>query len=256
MQDGWAVECRQVSVSFTGCGNELENVDLTVASGENVALVGPSGCGKSTLLRVIAGLLRPTAGEALVFGCSGAPSDRGIGFVFQDPTLLPWRTALANVALPLEIRGSDPREARERAKQALTDVGLGSSFDRYPSELSGGMRQRVSLARAMVDRSKVLLLDEPFAAVDALRRERFTYEMWRFGRRRGLTVLLVTHSISEAVWMSHRVAVMAEAPGRIVGSVSVDLPEQRPPEVMFSPEFIHACQEVRGLLEESGGMNA
>lgn len=255
MQGEWAVECRDISVSFTGTSCELDGVHLQIREGEYISLVGPSGCGKSTLLRVIAGLLRPTRGNATVFGKGGGPSERQIGFVFQDPTLLPWRTALDNVALPLEVRGMGRNERRARAAQVLGEVGLAHATDLYPSELSGGMRQRVALARAMVGRSKVLLLDEPFAAVDALRRERFAREMWRFGHKRGLTVILVTHSISEAVWMADRVAVMAEKPGRIVGIVDVALKCERSSDILMKPAFIEACGAVRRLLEENGGMN-
>lgn len=255
MQGEWAVECRNISVSFTGDSCELGGIDLRVRRGEYVSLVGPSGCGKSTLLRVIAGLLRPTCGTATVFGNSGGPSQRQIGFVFQDATLLPWRTALDNVALPLEIRGINRDDRRARAMEVLGEVGLGHATGRYPSELSGGMRQRVALARAMVEQSQVLLLDEPFAAVDALRRERFAHEMWRFGHKRGLTVVLVTHSISEAVWMSDRVVVMAEKPGHIVDIVDVDLGAERSSAVLMRPEYIQACGAVRSLLEENGGMS-
>lgn len=248
-----AVDCQNVTFSFTGNTNELEGVNLQVQPGEYVSLVGPSGCGKSTLLRVIAGLLTPASGDTRVFGRSGSPSQRGVGFVFQDPTLMPWRTALENVALPLEIKGVPANERFQRARQALQEVGLSPSAQSYPSELSGGMKQRVALARALVERSPLLLLDEPFAALDALRRERFNYELWRLGHKKDLTLITVTHSISEAVWMSHRVLVMAENPGRIVADIPVPLPEKREVDILVQPEFTAICAQVRKALEETGG---
>ena len=172
MENPLIVQCQDVTVSYTGTTNVLEAINLDVHAGESVAVVGPSGCGKSTLLRVIAGLLPPTSGA--VQACQSQ-----LGFVFQEPTLFAWRTALANVALPLEIKGVKEPERSQRALQALQDVGLKEAANLYPAELSGGMRQRVALARALVEHSQLLLLDEPFAALDALRRERFCYEMWR-----------------------------------------------------------------------------
>lgn len=247
-----AVVCRGVTVSFTGAANELEKINFTVKPGEYISVVGPSGCGKSTLLRVIAGLLTPTTGEVRVFGRSGPPPERGVGFVFQDPTLFPWRTALQNVALPLEIKGVPKAERLDRAYQALRDVGLADSANLYPAELSGGMKQRVSLARALVEQSPLLLLDEPFAALDALRRERFTYELWRLGHKKGLTLIMVTHSISEAVWIAHRVLVMAEKPGRIIAEIPVDLPEKRDLSLLATPEFAAICGKVRSALANGG----
>ncbi|MBO8127308.1 MAG: ABC transporter ATP-binding protein [Firmicutes bacterium] len=247
-----AVECRNVSISFTGKTHALKDINLQVEPGEYVSLVGPSGCGKSTLLRIIAGLLSPTTGQALVFGRNGTPAQRKLGFVFQEPTLLPWRTALDNVALPLEIKGVSKEERRERAWQALKDVGLASAAHHYPAELSGGMKQRVSLARALVEEAKLLLMDEPFAALDALRRERFNYEMWRLGHKKKLTLILVTHSITEAVWMSHRVLVMSESPGRIIGEVKVPLPEERESSILSTPGFASLCGKIRSLLAQGG----
>lgn len=252
----WAVECRGVSVSFTGEVCEVEGADLLVKPGEFASLVGPSGCGKSTLLRVIAGLLTPTKGEASVFGQSGSPWEREVGFVFQDPTLLAWRTAAENVALPLEIHNVSRQERLAIAHQALRDVGLGDHARQKPAQMSGGMRQRVSLARALVGHCRVLLLDEPFAAVDALRRERFNHEMWRLGHKRGLTVLTVTHGIAEAVFMADRVFVMAERPGRMVGSVEVPFGQDRDLTLLSEPAFGEVCGRVRRLLEETGGMNS
>ncbi len=247
-----AVNCRGVTVSFTGAANALEEISFTVRPGEYISVVGPSGCGKSTLLRVIAGLLKPTAGEVQVFGRSGPPPERGVGFVFQDPTLFSWRTALQNVALPLEIKGVAKAERLARAHQALRDVGLADSADLYPAELSGGMKQRVSLARALVEQSPLLLLDEPFAALDAMRRERFTYELWRLGQKKKLTLIMVTHSISEAVWLSHRVLVMGEKPGRIIAEIPVDLPENRDMSLLCTPQFAAICGEVRTALTNGG----
>lgn len=250
-----AVFCRGVTVSFTGAHNELQNIDLTISPGERVALVGPSGCGKSTLLRVIAGLLEPDAGIVKVFGCDGSPAERGIGFVFQEATLFPWLNALENVALPLELKKHlSAADCREHAAGALKDVGLLQCAGKYPRELSGGMKQRLALARALVTDSRVLLLDEPFAAIDALRRERFNYELWRLARKKNLTMLVVTHSINEAVSMSQRVVVMAEDPGRIVGEVTVDLPEQRDLTTWSSQNFFEACTQVRQILEETGAL--
>lgn len=250
-----AVCCRGVTVSFTGAQNELQNIDLTISPGERVALVGPSGCGKSTLLRVIAGLLEPDAGTVEVFGCGGTPAQRGIGFVFQEATLFPWLNALENVALPLEVQKRlSVADCREHARGALKDVGLLQYAEKYPAELSGGMKQRLALARALVTDSRVLLLDEPFAAIDALRRERFNYELWRLARKKDLTMLIVTHSINEAVSMSQRVVVMAEEPGRIVGEVTVDLPEQRDLTTWSSRNFYEACTQVRQILEETGAL--
>jgi len=250
-----AVWCRGVTVSFTGEQNELQDIDLTIRPGECVALVGPSGCGKSTLLRVIAGLLEPDAGMAKVFGCDGTPSERGIGFVFQEPTLFPWLNALENVALPLELQKKlTVADCRDQARKALKDVGLLQYAEKYPAELSGGMKQRLALARALVTESRVLLLDEPFAAIDALRRERFNYELWRLARKKNLTMLIVTHSINEAVSMSQRVLVMAEEPGRIVGEVAVDLPEERDLTTLSSKGFYESCTRVRQILEETGAL--
>ena len=250
-----AVCCRGVTVSFTGAQNELQNIDLTISQGERVALVGPSGCGKSTLLRVIAGLLEPDAGSAKVFGCDGTPAQRGIGFVFQEATLFPWLDALENVALPLEVQKKmSVADCRDYARGALKDVGLLQYAEKYPAELSGGMKQRLALARALVTDSRVLLLDEPFAAIDALRRERFNYELWRLARKKNLTMLIVTHNINEAVSMSQRVVVMAEEPGRIVGEVIVDLPEQRDLATWSSHNFYEACTQVRQILEETGAL--
>ena len=246
MESQRVVQCRDVTVSYTGTTNVLEGINLQVNTGESVAVVGPSGCGKSTLLRVIAGLLPPTSGAIQA-------SQRHLGFVFQEPTLFAWRTALANVALPLEIKGVNEPERSQRALQTLQDVGLGEAANLYPKELSGGMKQRVALARALVEHSQLLLLDEPFAALDALRRERFCYEMWRLARKKNLSLVLVTHSITEAVWMSHRVLIMTENPGQIVADIPVSLPDQRDSAILSTNEFTAICTKIRTVLAAGGG---
>lgn len=208
----------------------LQDVDLTVAPGEFVSVVGPSGCGKSTLLRLASGLSRPSAGEITL------ASDR-IAYVFQDATLLPWRTALANVAVVTELHGLPRSERRERAKRALDTVGLTGFERQLPAHLSGGMRMRVSLARALVLDPDVFLFDEPFGALDEITRLRMQEELQRLVHTGTFSGLFITHSVSEAVYLSNRVVVMSARPGRILSEIEVPFPYPRPPEVRFDPEF-------------------
>jgi NitT/TauT family transport system ATP-binding protein len=198
----------------------LAGVDLTVAAGEFVALLGPSGCGKSTLLRLVAGLDRPERGRV-----GGEPGR--IAMVFQDAHLLPWRDVRANVELPLELLGRPPAERREVAARAIAQVGLGDAARRYPAELSGGMRMRASLARALVTEPRLLLLDEPFAALDELTRMALDDELRRLWREAGLTVLFVTHSIAEAAYLAERVVVLSRRPARVVLDHALALPSER-----------------------------
>ncbi|MBD0274612.1 MAG: ABC transporter ATP-binding protein, partial [Acetobacteraceae bacterium] len=200
------VALRGVGVRFASGTEALAGVDLEVGAGEFLSLLGPSGCGKSTLLRVVAGLVRPTAGEV------ASPRGGGIGFVFQDATLMPWATALANARLPLRLRGVPRGEADARAAEALASVGLSGAERAWPRELSGGMRMRVSIARALVVRPSLLLMDEPFAALDEITRHRLNDDLLRLRAEIGVTVVFVTHSVFESVYLSTRVAVMAARP--------------------------------------------
>jgi NitT/TauT family transport system ATP-binding protein len=206
----------------------LDGVDLTIPAGGIVALIGPNGCGKSTLLRVIAGLLAPDRGAALLDGVAIAGPDPRIGLVFQEPRLLPWRTAADNITYPLELAGW-PIERRTERLATLTDlVGLDPAIaGQRPAELSGGTRQRVALARALALEPEVLLLDEPFSALDALTRERFDLELLRLWERSGTTIVMVTHSIPEAIMVADRVVVLSLRPGRVVADIAVDLPRPR-----------------------------
>jgi len=231
----------------------LDDVSLTIGEGEFVSLVGPSGCGKSTLLRLVAGLDSPDAGIIEVSGqrSRGPSADNGI--VFQQPTLLQWRTALANVMLPMEIqegRGRRRRrEQRGRAATYLDLVGLSRFANHYPNQLSGGMQQRVAIARALATDPRVLLMDEPFGALDAMTREQLNIELLRIWATTGKTVLFVTHSVEEAVLMSDRVVIMSNQPARIVDDFAIPLARPRALEMLTSEEGAHACAKVRKLLE-------
>jgi NitT/TauT family transport system ATP-binding protein len=223
----------------------VDRVDLAVGRGEVVALVGPSGCGKSTALRMAAGLAAATGGSVSV----DLPGDAGphpIAFVFQDATLLPWRRIRENVGLPLELRGEGGRAAAVEA--ALDRVGLTGFADQYPRELSGGMRMRASLARALVTRPRVMLLDEPFGALDELTRQRLQEDLLALHAVEGWTVLFVTHSVFEAVYLADRVAVMTPRPGRIATTLPIDLPRPRPADLRAEPTFAARVGEVSRAL--------
>jgi len=236
---------------FTSPDSQLEalaEADFTVAPNEFVCLIGPSGCGKSTLLRILGGLVRPTGGRVLFGGVPLVEPRREIGFVFQRSNLMPWRSALRNVMLPLEIQGTPRVEAKRQAHELLDLVGLSDFADALPRDLSGGMRQRVALARALIRDPEVLLLDEPFGALDALTRERMNWELLRIWQARRKTVLMVTHNIQEAVFLSDRVLAMSPRPGRVEREVLIDLPRPRMQEVLYSPRFLELTRTLRDTL--------
>jgi NitT/TauT family transport system ATP-binding protein len=227
----------------------LDGIDLRVAEREIVAIVGRNGSGKSTLLRVISGLLPPDQGHVLAFGTSVTGVDARIGLVFQEPRLLPWRDVLANVAFPLQLSGLERPERERRAHDALSLTGLSEFADALPSQLSGGMAQRASLARALVSRPSILLLDEPFSALDALTRERLDGELLSLWARTGTTIVLVTHSIPEAVFLADRVLVMSPRPGRIVSEIVVATARTRTGSGSDAATFSTAAERVRAALE-------
>ncbi len=227
----------------------LSDVSLDVAPGEFVAIVGPSGCGKSTLLKLVAGLLTASSGEVLLGGERVTGPRHDIGYVFQRAALLEWRSALRNILLQAEIRRMEPAQARGRADELIRMTGLTGFEDAYPHELSGGMQQRVALCRALLHEPPVLLMDEPFGALDALTREQMNTELNRIWRTTGTTVLLVTHSISEAVYLADRVVVMSPRPGTVTEVIEVGLPAERDySETLGRPEFRAAAAHIRDLL--------
>jgi NitT/TauT family transport system ATP-binding protein len=231
----------------------LDNVSLSIGRGEFVSLIGPSGCGKSTLLKLVAGLLQPDAGTIVVDEetVKTATRDKAIGLVPQSPALLPWRSVLSNVELPIRINAKANRgRALRDPVQVLQSMGLGDALNRYPAELSGGMQQRVAIARAFVFDPGVLLMDEPFSALDELNRDQQRMELLRFWQSNRKAVLFVTHSVAEAVILSDRIIVMAAGPGRISGIVEVDLPRPRDLEIFENPEFEHVERRVRRLLRD------
>jgi NitT/TauT family transport system ATP-binding protein len=240
-----------VDARFATAAGEIQalaRLELAVGAGSFTVVIGPNGCGKSTLLRLIAGLKAPDAGRVLVGGAGPVAGDGRVGLDFQQPRLVPWRTVIDNVALPLEVAGVTPDERRERAKAALAQVALASAAHLRPRELSGGMAQRAALARAMIDDPPVLLLDEPFSALDALTREEFDAELQRLWLDRPRTVLFVTHSVAEAVVLADRVVVMTPRPGRVARIVEVDLPRPRPVVVTVDPRAAALAAEVRDAL--------
>jgi NitT/TauT family transport system ATP-binding protein len=247
------VRLREVSKAYANGTIALRGINLSVNPGEFISLVGPSGCGKSTILRIVAGLGPVSAGSVAV---AGLPPERArrerrdMAFVFQDATLLPWRTVLRNVELPLQLRHMSRGEREPLAMEALETVGMSGVAREYPRELSGGMRMRVSIARALVAKPKLLLMDEPFGALDEMTRSRLNVELLRIVALAGWTVLFVTHNVFEAVFLSSRVVVMSPRPGRIVAESPIDLPYPREPAMRTSPEFNAAAGQILSHLRE------
>ncbi len=245
------VELRGVSKRYSNGTLAVSGVDLDLRAGEFVSLLGPSGCGKSTVLRMIAGLGEVSAGRidwpTSAQDWRGQPL-RDVGFVFQEATLMPWATALDNVMLPLKLKHIAAREATERAAAALAAVGLGSFEHAYPRELSGGMKMRVSIARALVTEPKVLLMDEPFAALDEITRHKLNDDLLDLWAKDHFTVVFVTHSVFESVYLSERIVVMAARPGRIIADLRTEAPFPRDGSFRTSPEYGAACRVVSAKL--------
>ena len=256
--DAAVVELSGVTKTF-GSGPDattaLTGIDLAVRSREFVSLIGPSGCGKSTLLRLVADLIAPTSGDVRVNGKTArqARLDRDYGMVFQAPVLMDWRTVATNIELPLEIMGYDKAERKRRSADLLKLVELEGFAERHPWQLSGGMQQRVAIARAIAFDPKILLMDEPFGALDEMTRERMNVEVMRIWQETGTTVLFVTHSIPEAVFLSSRVVVMSTRPGRISRVIDVDLPRPRTIETRESEAYFHLVTQVREALRQGDG---
>jgi len=237
-RQGLAIEARELSIGYRAASGKpvavLRDFNLEVAEGEFLTIIGPSGCGKSTFLRAVADLLPPLEGRLAVLGgpAAGARQRRDVSFVFQDSTLLPWRTALQNVTLPNDVGSAPRREGGPSAMEMLDLMGLGGLERRYPAQLSGGQRQRVAIARALISQPRILLMDEPFGALDEITRDRLNDELLRLWRRTGATILFVTHSIMEAAYLGQRVMVLAANPGRV-----------------------HAVHDMRSMKTAEGGIS-
>lgn len=252
-----AIDLRRVGMRFGAPGHAvdaLSDVSLAVASGQFVSLIGPSGCGKSTILRLVADILKPTTGDVSVCGLSPEAARLGhrYSFVFQEPVLLPWRSVRDNVGLPLELAGVSPQVRSAKTDELLRVVQLESFGDRLPHELSGGMRMRASLARALTQNPPVLLMDEPFGALDEITRLQMNRELLRVWEKTNAAVMFVTHSIDEAVLLSDRVVILSPRPGRISTIVEIDLPRPRDDEELAdAPAFQALCRKVRKALREA-----
>src|SRR5262245_5263613 len=245
-----AIDIHEVSLTFETSDGKVEalsKVDLQVAAGDFVSFIGPSGCGKTTLLRIIADLEQPTSGSLLVNGMSPGQArlQRRYGYIFQAPALYPWRSIERNVMLPLEVMGFAAAERRERARRYLELVGLSGFERKFPWQLSGGMQQRASIARALSFDPALLLMDEPFGALDEIVRDHLNEQLRRLWDKTGKTVLFVTHSIPEAVFLSTRIVVMSPRPGRITDIITCDLPRERPLDIRETPEFMKIAHRVR-----------
>lgn len=248
----YAIEVNDVGKVFRsrdGADNRvLRGCDFQVEPGEFISIVGKSGSGKTTLLKIISGLQEATEGEVLIRGKNIQHALREIAMVFQSPVLLPWRNNLDNVLLPLEFRNSVTKESKAYAMELLEMVGLGDQAKRFSYELSGGMQQRVAICRALVSRPQILLMDEPFGALDAMTRDTMNIELQRIWQTTGSTVLFVTHSISEAVWLGSRVVIVGERPGKIVADLPIDFPRPRTKEHRYSPQFADYVSEVEAHI--------
>jgi len=249
------VSVRGLSKRFSNGTLALREVDLDLYPGEFVSLLGPSGCGKSTLLRMISDLSQPSAGTIDWPGATSADAygraEHSLGFVFQEPTLMPWAPTLENVTLPLRLKGMKTREANDRAKAMLDLVGLAGFEASYPRELSGGMKMRVSIARALVTEPKVLLMDEPFAALDEITRHKLNDDLLALWERNRFTAVFVTHSVFESVYLSQRIIVMAARPGRVMSEVLVDAPFPRDDLFRTSADYAHLCRLGSEALKQA-----
>ena len=253
MDDGVLLKAEGLAVTYAsarGPVKALEGLDATLRTGEFLSVLGPSGCGKSTLLKIVAGLLKPSGGRVMLAGRAIDGPRPDVGIVFQQPTLLPWQSALDNVLLPVRTLGMDMQAGREKAKALLKLVGLEKFSGHYPGELSGGMQQRVGIARGLIHDPALLLMDEPFAALDAMTREHMMMELQRIWMAASKSVVFITHSIPEAVFLSDRIAVLSARPGRTIREVEVDLPRPRTLDTMASPRFAELTNELRALFSE------
>ncbi|TCP45059.1 NitT/TauT family transport system ATP-binding protein [Tamaricihabitans halophyticus] len=249
-----AITARTVSKVFEGKRQRvsaLSEVDIDIEAGQFVSLIGPSGCGKSTLLKMIAGLLTPSSGTIAIDGDTVVEPLPQIGVAFQKPTLLRWRNVLDNICLPLDLDGGRPADGETRARELLAMMGLAGFEKHYPKELSGGMEQRVAIARSLITQPSLLLMDEPFGALDEFTREDLNDELLRVWQHEPKTVVFVTHSISEAVFLSDHVVVMSARPGRIHATVPVILPRPRERSLRNAPEFYDTIRHIRAVLDEA-----
>jgi NitT/TauT family transport system ATP-binding protein len=248
------VSMRNVSKIFSNGTLALKDMSLDVERGEFLSLLGPSGCGKSTALRIIAGLGAPSSGRvdwpSSRLNAKGLPQG-DIGFVFQEPTLMPWSTVFGNVYLPLKLQGMGKAEARPRVMDMLTAVGLADFAESYPRELSGGMKMRVSIARALVTKPKLLLMDEPFAALDEITRQKLNDDVLRIWRRSGVTVIFVTHSVFESAYLSNRIVVMKARPGQVYADIALATPSDREANYRTSEEYRATTDKVSRALQEA-----
>ncbi|MGY6695898.1 MAG: ABC transporter ATP-binding protein [Roseinatronobacter sp.] len=247
------LDMNSVTKTFNGDVVALRDMNLGVNSGDFISLLGPSGCGKSTALRLIAGLSVPSSGR---ISWSGGQSENDLGVVFQEPTLMPWATVAQNVWLPFRLKGKSYPSVRDEVLEALRLVGLEKFLDAYPRELSGGMKMRVSIARAMVTKPRLILMDEPFAALDEITRFRLNNDLLHLKAKIGCTVIFVTHSVFESVFLSDRIVVMAARPGRVIREVTVDAPYPRDEEFRTSAEYAALCREASMALQDAMGEHA
>ena len=252
---GSSLSLTELSVTYQtsrGPLHALGPITLDVADGEFVAVLGPSGCGKSTLLKILSGLMPASAGEARLGGALIDKPRSDVGIVFQQPTLLPWKTVRENVLMPVRVMRAYSPAARDKADALLAMTGLDAFADHYPHELSGGMQQRVSIARGLIHEPRLLLMDEPFAALDALTREQMIVELQALWERTRKSVVFITHSIPEAAFLADRIVVLSPRPGRIIHVETVELPRPRGLESMAAPEFVAICDRLRRLFATKG----
>lgn len=249
--DSLRISLRRVTKSYGGGPPVIDGLDLVAEPGDFISLIGSSGCGKSTLLKLIAGLTPLTSGDISIGNLQAHQARRWSSFIFQDATLLPWRTVFDNVALTLELKDYPRRDREAKVKAVLDKVGLGGCGDRYPRQLSGGMKMRVSIARALVTSPRVLLMDEPFGALDEMTRDRLHEELLRLKAQQSWTAFFVTHSVAEAVFLSNRVVVLSSHPGRIASETNVPFPYPRLPTLRGDPAFLQLVAQVSEALRSA-----